>query len=105
MVLYLRNQKNETILDAEYYEKDNYLDLSSTVCIEAYSKMLLELPEDRQIEAITEFDNLQELRGWLWESYFCGKQNTSDAYEVVLEVLRHRLNNVAKKYNLIYVED
>jgi hypothetical protein len=105
MVLFLRNKNNETILDADFYEKDGYLDINPVVCIEPYSKFLLSRPEEERDGIITRFDDLQELRGWLWESYFGGRQNTSDEYKKVLTALRSHLKDIADKYELIYVED
>jgi len=122
MILFIRDKKNNTILDAEltikWHEdnkKDNkkenknpdnyYVELSSLVCIEPYSRLLLSTPEEEREEIIATFDALQELRGWLWESYFMNKKNTSDEYDNVLKELRTMLKGVAEKYDLYYVED
>ena len=75
------------------------------VCVEPYSKLLLSQPEEEREELIYTFDALQELRGWLWESYFMGRKNTSSEYDNVLGELRTMLKKVAKRYDLMYVED
>lgn len=113
MILYIRNKKNETIVDVELSivppeEKFNYpayIELSSSVMVSPYSKLLLSLTEEDRQQAIDIFDNIQELRGWLWESYFMGRKNDPEEYKTVLEELRGVLKGVCKKYNLCYVED
>jgi len=108
MTLFLRNEKNETILDIDLYEKEDYIELNSTVCIEPYSKLLLEVfSEDSKKAAklIKKFDELQELRGWLWEVYFLGGKNTNKEFYNVLKAVKEMLKKVADEYNLYYVED
>jgi hypothetical protein len=61
MVLYLRNEKNETLVDIEIYEKEDYVELSSIIIIEPYSKLLLTQKNKEQI--IRDFEFLSELRG------------------------------------------
>ena len=94
MVLFLRNKKNETILDCDVYQKEDvetdrqYIELSSTVCIEPYSLLLLSLPTlAERVECMKDFGYLQELRGWLWEVYFVGRKNDAKEYDEVLEAL------------------
>jgi len=115
MIFYLRNKKNETILDVDCYVKCEerfggegdyrYVELGAVVCIEPYSKFLLESPEDQRAEIIADFDNLQELRGWLWEKYFMKTKNTRDEYDNVIKALRPMIKGIADKYELCYVED
>ena len=78
MIFFLRDKNNNTILDVNCYKKDGYIELCSVVCIDTYSKLLLESPEEERGQIIVEFDILQELRGWLWEKYFMGRKNTDD---------------------------
>jgi hypothetical protein len=51
------------------------------------------------------FSHIQELRGWLWETYFNGQKSDPSKYDDVIAVLRVMLKDVAQKYDLIYVED
>lgn len=105
MILFLRDKNNNTIVDTECYTKDGYVEISSGVCIDYYSKFLLESDEALRDEIIAEFDALQELRGWLWESYFMGRKNTDKEYDDVIEALRVIFRNLARKYDLGFVED
>ena len=109
MVLYIRNKKNDTIVDIECYVKTEddhkFVELGSTVCIEPYSKFLLESPKEKHAEIMRVFDFLQELRGWLWEGYFCGRKNNHEEYDEVIEQLRTIVKGAAGKYDLCYVED
>lgn len=108
-VFYLRNKDNRTIVDTECYlkkEENNfeYVEISSVVDINYYSKFLLE-NLDRKDEIIADFEDLQELRCWLWETYVMVKQNPKDDYYDVIKILRKMFMCIADKYNLCYVED
>ena len=105
MTLFLRNKKNETIVDIDCYKSHGCIEVSSVVCIEPYSKFLLDSPESEREGIIRKFDLLQELRGWLWENYFGGRQNTDVEYPMVLGEIKYTLKDIAKKYDLGYVED
>lgn len=105
MTLFLRDKNNITILDMELWIKDNYIELSSTVIIDEYSKLLLNTPEEKREDFIKYFDFLSELRGWLWESYFMGKQNTKDKFDDVLSEVRKILDNIAVETGLHRIED
>ena len=115
MIFFLRNQKDETIADIELfvkteYEKDGekrtFLELRSVIMIDAYSKFLLDNTV-RAEEIIPVFDNIQEIRGWLWEEYFMVKDNngSDEDYIDVMKRLRNELKYIADKFNLLYVED
>jgi hypothetical protein len=107
MILFLRNNKNESIVDLEVWVKneDNnqFIEIHSAVIIETYSKFLVK-NLDRKTEIIRDFSAIDELRGWLWEKYFNGS-NDIEKYGDVLKILRQTLKSVAEKYDLIYVED
>jgi len=104
MVLFIRNKDNDTILDLEVYASKGYVELKSVIDVENYSIFLLE-NLNKSKEIIEDFQELSELRGWLWEVYFMAERNTSDKYNDVLEILRVRIKEIAKKYDLYYVED
>jgi len=108
MTLFLRNNKNESIVDIECYvkteEEQKFVEISSGVIIETYSKFLLD-NLDKKDQIISDFSEIDELRGWLWESYFMGTQNDPEEYDNVLKIVREGLQKVAKKYDLSYVED
>lgn len=108
MTLYLRSSKNRTIVDIEFYEKTedshSFLELHSSIIILEYSKLLLD-NLDKKEELISDFSDISELRGWLWENYFMDTQNEVKEYSNVLKQLREMLQSIADKYNLIYRED
>jgi len=108
MILFLRSQKNRTIVDIECFVKTEegrkFIELHASVMIREYSKFLIE-NLDRKDEIIRDFDELSELRGWLWESYFLGGDNDPNEYSTVIQIVRGKLQDVANKYNLYYVED
>jgi len=108
MILYLRNDKNDTIVDIECFieteDDKRFIELHSSIDIHNYSKFLLENLEI-STEVIRIFDYLSELRGWLWERFFMGTTNDPEKYDEVIEILRKLLKGIAEKYNLSYVED
>lgn len=107
MIFFIRNHRNETILDCEYYIKTEddkkFLEIHSSVIIDTYSELLL--TSEKQMEIVEDFTELSELRIWLWESYFMGGENDPEEYDNVLKVLRSRISSIANKYNLNYIED
>ena len=107
MILFIRDKKNNTILDLDVYvsSESGLIDISATVVIEHYSRFLLSSPEDRREEIISDFDELQEIRGWLHESYFLNRKNCEKEYDRLLEVLRKMIKEFAHKHGLGYVED
>jgi hypothetical protein len=108
MILFLRSQKNRTIVDIECFVKTEegrkFVELHASVMIKEYSKFLLE-NLDRKDEIIEDFDAMSELRGWLWERYFMGGDNDPEEYPNVIKGLKALLQGHAEKYNLRYVED
>jgi len=112
MILFLRNQYNKTIVDLDCYVKTEYegntsrkfVELSVDIAIDTYSHFLLENLQ-RKDEIIEDFSNINELRGWLWEKYFCGGDNDPDEYKNIIKQLQALLQGHAEKYNLRYVED
>jgi len=97
MTLFLRNSKNETIVDIEVSDKD----LSSVVVIETYSKLLLSQKNKEQV--IKDFSEIDELKGWYFEVFL--ETNPNPTKENLIKILKIMLTEVAEKYNLSYVED
>ena len=78
------------------------------VCIEPYSDLLIDTysyDSNKVSELIETFDDLQELRGWLWEVYFMDNKNTIDKYDDVVNDINERLKEVAIKYDLFLMKD
>lgn len=111
MTLYLRNDKNDSILEIELWvdiEDPLYehIDISCSIYIKEYSLMLLNTKDiNKQLEMIYDFDELSEIRGWLHEVFFMVKKNTRDEYNSVLDELRNILKKVGDKYDLHLIED
>lgn len=104
MILFLRNKNNQTIFEADIYVSDDVVELHSTVDIENYSKLLTS-NLDRENEIIRTFDELSELRGWMWERYFSSKKNKPKELNNVIDEVRNRLTKVAKSLSLSVVTD
>ena len=108
MTLYLRNEKGKNLLDLEVWVKTedgySFVELSSDVDIKHYSNFLVDNLKKKN-KIIHDFDNLSELRGWLWERYFMTGTNDGSQIDDVINKLKTILNKVAKDYNLALIED
>ena len=114
MIIYLRTPENKTLVDISVYGED----LHSVVPIKNYSEFLIrkmttckkENLDDKNhykkevIELINTFDDLQELRGWLWEYYIPLVNKNPNNEEIEKEVIK-KLEPIAKKYGLHIVTD
>ena len=109
MILFLRDNNNNTILDLEVYVKEeddhSFVEVSSAINIKNYSILLLDTLENDKAELIYTFDELSELRGWLWENYFGVTENKPEEYDNVVKELKSILTIVANKYNLNLIQD
>lgn len=109
MILFLRDNNNNTILDLEVYVKKeddrSFVEVSSVIDIKNYSILLLDTLEKDRVELVNTFDELSELRGWLWENYFMVKENKPEEYDNVVKELKSILTTVANKYNLNLIQD
>ena len=102
MTLFLRNNKNQSIVDIEINFGKEGKDLSSVVVVEYYSQLLLD-NLDRSKELIEDFSEIDELRGWFWEYYMEMTPNPSQ--KDCVEKVGDMLASLAKKYNLNYITD
>ena len=111
MIFFLRDKDtDETIADIEYYINDidgyKFLELKPIIMLQPYSYKLLEIKDKTEKnEFIYLMDFVSELRGWLNETYFQGRQNTIEEYDDVLEAIRKILKNVAQRTDTYLVED
>jgi hypothetical protein len=107
MTLYLRNNQGYNIAEIDYYiaNEDDYkfIEIIATVNIPEYSQLLL-TNLDRTDEIIADFNGVSELREWLNEVYFTGK-NDPEKYNEVLKILRKHFYDLTIKYKLNYIED
>jgi|TARA_R110000796_G_scaffold742_5_gene2779 hypothetical protein len=113
MIFYLRNKENKTLFEAEVWVKTEYepnnleysfVELSPTINITNYSNLLLSNPK-KQNKIISDFDNLSELRGWLWERFFMTEKNTPIQIDNVINKLQVILSKVARDYELNLITD
>lgn len=114
MIIYLRTQKNKTLVDISVYNQD----LHSVVRITNYSTFLIQqltfyktkYSADKKqykneiIELVSTFDDLQELRGWLHERYMATENKNPTDEEIEKEVIK-KLKPICKKYSLNIVTD
>lgn len=108
MILYLRDEKNRTLLDVSIWNKTEdrrtYTELTSGVMVEPFSKNLLQREKDQE-EFIKDFDELSELRGWLWETYYMSGNNDGSDLDDIISELKKILQSVSEKYDLHLVID
>jgi len=106
MTLQIRNNKNVTLVDIELFEKEDFVELRSVVCVKPYSELLLITYENdgpKAMSMIRAFDELQELRGWLWEVYFMGEDNKAEKFPQVLEEVKKILQKVCDDFDGLYM--
>lgn len=112
MTFYLRNKENKTLFETDVWVKTeyepnlkySYVELSASVNITNYSKFLLE-NKDNANKIISDFDNLSELRGWLWERFFMTGKNDGTQIDDVVDKLKVILGKVARDYDLFLIAD
>lgn len=112
MIFYLRDENNKTLFSAEVWVKTEYepnlkysfVELSATVNITNYSKFLLD-NQDKANKIISDFDNLSELRGWLWERFFMTGKNDGTQIDDVIDKLKVILGKVARDYDFALIAD
>lgn len=108
MTIYLRTQENKTLLEIEVWVKteDNYsfVELSVVVNIKNYSDFLLS-NLDKQDAIVDDFQDMSELRGWLWEVYFMSKDNVPSEIHGVVKELNEYLQSIAQYYGLALITD
>lgn len=109
MTFFLRDKSNVTLVDIDLWikkeDEHEYIELSASIPIEAYSKFLLNAEQKDKQKIITYFDALSEMRGWLWETYFMGRKNTPDEIANVRSELRSILDKIGDDLGLHRVED
>lgn len=112
MTFYLRDENNKTLFSSDVWIKTeyepnlkySYVELSAVVNITNYSKFLLD-NQKKAKKIIDDFDNLSELRGWLWERFFMTGKNDGTQIDDVIDKLKVILGKVARDYNLILTTD
>lgn len=110
MVLYLRDAKGNDLVDLEFWTKcedgQKVHEIRVVVPIVPYSMFLIGNKE-KQANIIAAFGMLDELRGWLWESYYATKRNngSDEDYTLILAHLRKVFNALAEDLNIRFVED
>ena len=102
MTIFLRNDKNRSVVDIEVNSGKSNMDIHSIVVIDAYSKVLL-ANLNRSDEVVEDFQSISELRGWFWEVYMESVE-APNFNEVIIKI-RDMLIPIAEKYNLNYIVD
>ena len=99
MVHYLRTSHGRTIIECETSEKD----LSSSVNVQEYSRMLLNLSEANKSYAksfLEEISDLSEIRGSWWEM-----AEDSGKWKSIDDFVSNQFKEIASKWGLNYITD
>ena len=101
MTYFIRKRGGTTIVDIDLLSN---LDISVSIDIEEYSKLLLEQPgKQEQQKIIRTFSFLSELRGWLHEVFFATKNNKNmDSMKAQISKI---LNDICDDLSLVFIED
>ena len=103
MTLFLRDKKNNTLCECDFFTDDGSLDVSCSVSILNYTKLLMRIQKD--IWAASKiFEGLDQMRGLLWEmnTEVMGKDYDM---EKAIDIVRTEYEKAAKLYDLFIVED
>lgn len=103
MTLFLRTQENKSLIEIEVFEKDDHIDLSAAIYLQNYSEWLLSNNLDVQKQIIEDFDDLMEIRGWLWEQQEI--ENEPVNFEKIRKAVQKWMEEIRDRYGLYYVED
>lgn len=108
MIFQLRKGR-KTVCDVEITTpKENgveYIELHAAVFVAGYSEVLAK-HMDEMPKVIKDFEEIEELRGWLWERHLPSKNvYTVDNYRSTMEYVKNILLKAANEYDLQYVED
>ena len=103
MTLFLRDKKNNTLCECDFFTNDGSLDVSCSVSIINYTKFLVHNIQYAQTIAKI-FEDLSQMRGLLWETYtnVMGKDYDMDR---AIGIARLEFEKVAVSFNLCVVED
>jgi len=104
MVISLRNQKEETYLEVEFYKDNSGFTFDITGHYYTYTDHVLELYKNEEIEAVKVWmDTLKEFGSfdeWFWEHALTEKNpyevDLDRAYDIILE----KMQGYAKKLDL-----
>jgi len=100
MTLYLRDDQNRDVADIEITEDDVHV----VVPILGYSLLLLQQNDlEAQAQCIADFQTIQGLRGWYWETF--REKFPNPAQDLTVASLKGGLANIVARYNLAVVED
>lgn len=114
MTLFIRDKNNKTLFELETWvatrpEEEgggSYSEISTSIDVKNYSLHLLHKVEPKEQVVFTYvFDELSNLRGWLWESYYMTGDNDGSDQDKIVDKLKHFLREVASRFNLLMIED
>lgn len=105
MVIYLRDKNKENLFEVEIWENKEGIEVKPHIyfknCAEHVLNNFTNLMYLRDF--ISEFDYLEELRGWYFEKYRQSKKPQD--YASVLKELRTIIRLIAQKFDFYVVED
>lgn len=110
MTLFIRDKENKTIVDCEIWNKKEgdyiYTDISTSIDIETYSKLLLNTTGRLiKLDIIETFWYSQELREWLWHGYYSSGSNNGEDLDDIKNEVKKFFTEVCNRFDLEYVED
>jgi len=104
MVLFIRDELNNTIVDLELY-KNKYIECSVAIDIYYYSNKLLELVNSTgklAIEFIKDIDYISEIKEKVHNEK---RSDTDEEIQRIKTMITNLFLTVCEKYDLLYVED
>ncbi len=110
MIHFLRDSLNQTIIETMVWNKNyddiegKYTEVSSGLDVKNYSIFLMSTSRP-SVVVILEMTKLDELRGWLWESFYMTGKNDGTKKDEIEGLIRDMYKEAAEKLGLHYVTD
>lgn len=96
-IIFLRDENNDNVVDTEIIVRDNKIeDMTTLIDVVPYSRLLIKNLY-RMDEVLFEFERIQEMRGWLFET-----QDMSKESKHLMAAISEVYKKSAKKYQLEY---
>jgi len=113
VTFFLRDRETgETVAECDvfidhYLDKHRYVDAVPTVDVRAFACLLLKAPASRLAQLIKDFEDIQDIRGYVHERLLMHKRNTEEEFDFVATKVRELIKDVCSRHSdlLYYVED
>jgi hypothetical protein len=109
MIHYIKDNKNNTLIDLECWNKTEnnktFTEISVGVDIKNYSLFLINMDKNKRNVFIHTIDALSGLRSWLWENFYRKAVNNGEDIDEIQKEIADAFECLANDFNLKYTTD